>query len=90
MRWLHRAAMEPSEGSTALSTRAEMLRATRPSSAAAATDCGALLGLLGLLGCQEDLCRSCMKHEARLCRKITPKEQCSVKHPHSFNDSMRS
>ena len=75
MRWLHRAAMDPSEGSTALSTRAEMLRATRPSSAAAATECGALLGLLGLLGCQDDLCRSCMKHAARSCMTFTQREQ---------------
>ena len=66
MRWLHRAAMDPSEGSTALSTRAEMLRATRPSSAAAAVECGALLGLPGLLGCQEDLCRSCMDARSRM------------------------
>ena len=67
MRWLHRAAMDPSEGSTAFSMHAEMFRATRPSSAVAATDCDALLGLPGLLGCQEDLCRSCMKCEACSC-----------------------
>ena len=59
MRREQRAAMEPSCGTTAFSTRAEMLRQARPSSASEAD----LPELLTLPVCHDDLCRSCRRHE---------------------------
>ena len=58
MRREQRAAMEPSCGTTAFSTRAEISRQARPSSASEAD----LPVLLTLPVCHEDLCRSCRGH----------------------------